>query len=257
MHGEPAEAPGFEHFKYVNPDAPKGGQVRIGVAGSFDNLNPLIVKGNAVAGMREYVFETLLARSLDEPFSLYGLIAQSVEMPEDRREITFNIDPRAKFSDGHPITADDVIFSWRLLRDKGRPNHRAYYAKVTSADRISDHAVRFVFDASGDREMPLILGLMPVLPQHAIDAATYDQTTLTPLIGSGPYRVARVDAGRAIVYERNRDYWGADLPVNRGRFNFDEVRFEYYRDVAAMFEAFKTGAIDVWNEEDPARWADG
>lgn len=257
MHGDPALPSGFARLPYVNPAAPKGGRITIGVTGSFDSLNPLIVRGSAVAGMREYVFETLLARSLDEPFSLYGLIARSVTMPDDRGSITFNLDPAARFSDGTPITPEDVIFSWRLLRDKGRPNHRTYYAKVATAEASGPHAVRFVLDGSGDRELPLILGLMPVLPKHAFDPETFEQTTLSPLVGSGPYNIGRVDAGRSITYVRNPDYWGRDLPVNRGRFNFDEVRFEYYRDGAAMFEAFKAGDIDVWNEEDPARWAGG
>jgi peptide/nickel transport system substrate-binding protein len=257
MHGTPKEAAGFAHFPYVDPEAPKGGRMVVGVSGSYDSLNPLIVRGNPVAGMREYVFETLLARSLDEPFSLYGLIARSVEMPEDRSSITFHLDERARFSDGRAITADDVVFSWQLLRDKGRPNHRTYYAKVAKAVRVGERTVRFEIDKGGDREIPLILGLMPVLPKHLIDAATFEQTTLTPPVGSGPYKIARVDAGRSVSYARDPAYWGRDLPVNRGRFNFDEVRFEYFRDGAAMFEAFKAGDIDFWYEEDPARWAGG
>lgn len=257
MHGTPKEPAGFAHFSYVDPAASKRGRIVVGVSGSYDSLNPLIVRGNPVAGMREYVYETLLARSLDEPFSLYGLVAETVEMPDDRSSITFHIDARARFADGIPMTADDVIFSWQLLRDKGRPNHRTYYAKVARAERVSERAVRFVLDAGGDRELPLILGLMPVLPRHLVDAATFDQTTLTAPVGSGPYEVARVDPGRSITYARDPDYWGRDLPVNRGRFNFDEVRFEYFRDGAAMFEAFKGGTIDFWYEEDPARWAGG
>lgn len=257
MHGAPKQAAGFAHFPYVDPEAPKGGRMVVGVSGSYDSLNPLIVRGNPVAGMREYVFETLLARSLDEPFSLYGLIAKSVEMPDDRSSITFHLDERARFSDGSPVTADDVVFSWQLLRDKGRPNHRTYYAKVAKAVRVGERSVRFEIEAGGDREIPLILGLMPVLPKHLIDAETFEQTTLVALVGSGPYKVARVDAGRSVSYARNADYWGRDLPVNRGRFNFDEVRFEYFRDGAAMFEAFKAGDIDFWYEEDPARWAGG
>ncbi len=256
MHGTPKEPENFKHFGYVNPQAPKGGRITIPMPGSFDNINPLIVKGNAVAGMREYVYETLLARSLDEPFSLYGLIAETVEMPEDRSEIIFNLNHSAKFSDGTPITADDVLFSWALLRDKGRPNHRSYYAKVTTAERLSRHRVRFVFEGR-DREMPLILGLMPVLPKHGTDVEAFDQTTFKPPIGSGPYRVGEVDPGRSITYVRDANYWGRDLPANRGRFNFDEVRFDYYRDGIAMFEAFKSGGADFWNEEDAARWASG
>ena len=257
MHGAPQEPAGFAHFPYANPSAPQGGRITIGVPGSFDSLNPLIVRGNAAAGMREYVYETLMARGLDEPFTLYGLIAESAQMADDRSEITFNLNPKARFSDGRPVTADDVLFSWMLLRDKGRPNHRSYYAKVRQAERLSEHKVRFVLEGD-DREMPLILGLMPVLPKHAINPETFDQTTLNHApVGSGPYRVASVEPGRSIIYRRNREYWGQDLPVNRGRFNFDEVRFEYYRDGIAMFEAFKSGAIDFWNEEDPARWASG
>lgn len=256
MHGTVTEPPDFSHFSYANQQAPKGGRITIGMPGSFDSLNPLIIKGNPVAGMRDYVYETLMARGLDEPFSLYGLIAQSAEMADDRSEIIFNINPKAAFSDGHPITADDVLFSWTLLRDKGRPNHRSYYAKVKSAEKLTAHRVRFVLDGE-DREMPLILGLMPILPRHAVDAETFDQTTLNAPLGSGPYTVESIDPGRSITYRRNPGYWGGDLPVNVGRFNFDEVRFDYYRDAIAMFEAFKSGNIDFWNEEDPARWASG
>ena len=225
--------------------------------GSFDSLNPLIVKGEPAAGIRDFVIESLMARGLDEPFTLYGLIAETVEMPEDRSSITFNLNPKARFSDGTPITADDVLFSFDLLKEKGRPNHRTYFSKVAKAERLSDHAVRFTFDASGDREMPLILGLLPVLPRHLIDPKTFDETSLEAPIGSGPYRVAKVDAGRSITYERDPNYWGKDLPVNRGRFNFEEIRFDYFREGSVQFEAFKTGQADLWPEEDPRRWANG
>ena len=257
MHGEPALPPGFAHFPYVDPAAPKGGRVALGVNGSFDSLNPFIVKGTAAAGVRELVVETLMARSLDEPFSLYGLLAQTVDVPPDRSEITFNLDPRASFSDGRPVTADDVLFSFEVLRDRGRPNHRTYYKKVRRAERLSDHAVRFVLDDGRDREMPLILALMPVLPRHLLTPDTFERTTLDPVVGSGPYRVARVDAGRTVVYARNPDYWGRDLPVNRGRFNFDEFRYEYFRDQSAMFEGLKSGLLTLRLEEDPSRWAEG
>lgn len=258
MHGAPALPEGFSHFPYADPAAPKGGRIVLGATGSFDSLNPLIIFGQAAGGVREYVFESLMARSLDEPFTLYGLIAERVEMPEDRREITFHLNPRAQFSDGTPLTADDVLFSWELLRDKGRRNHRTYYKKVTETQKLGPHTVRFVFGAAdGDREMPLILGLMPVLPKHKFSAETFEQTTLEPLIGSGPYRIAAVDPGRSIAYVRNPDYWGRDLPVNRGRFNFDEIRYEYYRLASNAFEAFKSGAIDFRTEDDPSRWAEG
>jgi peptide/nickel transport system substrate-binding protein len=257
MHGEPKQPADFKHFSYVNPDAPKGGRVVLSSYGSFDSLNPLIIKGEHAAGVREYVYESLLARSLDEPFTLYGLLAETIEVPEDRSAITFNLNPKARFSDGTPVTADDVLFSWELLKEKGRPNHRTYYSKVSKAERLSDRSVRFTFDADGDREIPLILGLLPVLPRHLIDPETFEQTTLTAPIGSGPYKVAKVDPGRALTYARNPDYWGKDLPVNRGRFNFDEIRFDYFREGSVMFEAFKTDRVNVWPEEDPRRWANG
>ena len=169
MHGEPAQPQGFTHFPYANPNAPKGGRLVLAKRGSFDSLNPLIVKGVSAEGIREYVYESLLARAYDEPFSLYGLIAESVETPDDRSFVEFTLNPEAKFSDGKPITVDDVIFSFELLRDHGRPNHRSYYQKVSKVEKTGDRKVKFTFDASGDREMPLIMGLMPVLPRHLID----------------------------------------------------------------------------------------
>lgn len=256
MHGTPKHSEGFKHFDYVNPDAPKGGRLRLGSQGSFDSLNPLIIKGDPGAGLREFLYESLLTRGLDEPFTLYAQLAQHVELAPDRSTVTFHLNPDARFSDGHPVTADDLLFSWRVLRDHGRPNHRAYYTKVTKTERLSDLSVRFDLEPD-DRELPLILGLMPILPSHLLDEDTFQRTTLTPPIGSGPYKMAQVDPGRSIVYERDPDWWGKDLPINRGRFNFDEIRFDYYRDDAAMFEAFKSGRIDIRPEEDPSRWAEG
>lgn len=257
MHGAPALAEDFPAFPYVNADAPKGGRITLGSSGSFDNLNPMIVRGEPVQGIREFVIESLMARSQDEPFTLYGLIAQSIDVPDSRDSVTFRLDPRAKFSDGTPLTAADVLFSFEALRDKGRPNYRTYYAKVTKAEALSDHEVRFQFKDAEDRELPLILALMPILPRHAMSLEKFDETTLTPLIGSGPYRISTVNPGRSITYQRNPDYWARDLPVNRGRFNFDEIRFDYYREGSTLFEAFKTGAIDLRNEDDPALWAKG
>jgi peptide/nickel transport system substrate-binding protein len=257
MHGAPALSAGFPNFPYVAPDAPKGGRVTLGSSGSFDNLNPMIVRGEPVQGIREFVIESLMARSQDEPFTLYGLIAETIDVPDDRSQVTFGLDKRAQFSDGKPVTAADVLFSFEVLRDKGRPNYRTYYKKVAKAEVLSDHEIRFVFAGTEDRELPLILGLMPILPRHAMNADKFEETTLTPLIGSGPYRIGPISPGRSITYQRNPDYWGRDLPVNRGRFNFDEIRFEYYREGATQFEAFKTGAIDVRNEDDPALWAKG
>jgi peptide/nickel transport system substrate-binding protein len=257
MHGDPKEPAGFDHFPYANPEAPQGGRVTLGLNGSFDSLNPLIVRGVPAAGVREFVVESLMVRGYDEPFTLYGLIAESVEVPPDRSAITFHLNPKARFSDGAPITADDVLFSFEVLKAKGRPNHRAYFAKVKRVERLSDHAARFEFDAEGDREIPLILGLMPVLPRHLMSAETFDRTTLEPLVGSGPYRIAAVEPGRSITYTRDPNYWGRDLAVNRGRFNFGEVRFEYYRESSALFEAFRSGHIDLRPEDDPGRWAEG
>jgi peptide/nickel transport system substrate-binding protein len=257
MHGTPALPGGFPNFPYTNPDAPKGGRVTLGSSGSFDNLNPMIVRGEPVQGIREFVVESLMARSQDEPFTLYGLIAETADVPEDRSGVTFRLNPRAAFSDGTPLTAADVLFSFEMLRDKGRPNYRTYYKKVAKAEALSDHEVRFVFAGTEDRELPLILALMPVLPRHAMNPDKFEETTLTPIIGSGPYTVANVNPGRSITYKRNPDYWGRDLPVNRGRFNFDEIRFDYYREGSTLFEAFKTGAIDLRNEDDPALWAKG
>ena len=257
LYGAPKEPAGFAHFSYVDPDAPKGGRLTLGAYGSFDSLNPLIVKGTPASGVRDFAIESLMARGLDEPFTLYGLIAETVEVPEDRSSVTFNLDPRAHFSDGQPITADDVIFSLELLREKGRPNHRTYFSKVAKSEKLSDRSVRFTFDAAGDREIPLIIALMPVLPKHATNADTFENTTLAPPIGSGPYRIGKIDPGRSLTFVRDPNYWGRDLPVNRGRFNFDEIRFDYFRDGAVMFDAFKSGLIDLWPEEDPRRWANG
>jgi peptide/nickel transport system substrate-binding protein len=257
LYGAPKQPPGFAHFSYVNPDAPKGGRLVLGAFGSYDSLNPLIIKGVAANGIRDFTIESLMARGLDEPFTLYGLVAETVEVPEDRSSITFHLNPKAHFSDGKPITADDVLFSLELLKEKGRPNHRTYFAKVAKAERLSERSVRFTFDAAGDREIPLILGLLPVLPKHAINPATYESTSLEVPVGSGPYVVGKIDAGRSITFVRDANYWGRDLPVNRGRFNFEEIRFDYFREGSVMFDAFKSGQIDLWPEEDPRRWSNG
>jgi len=257
LHGEPKEPPGFTHFSYVNPDARKGGRLVLGAFGSFDSLNPLIVRGVAANGVREFTVESLMARGLDEPFSLYSLIAESVEVPPDRSSVTFHLNPKARFSDGHPITADDVLFSFEVLKEKGRPNYRTYFSKVVKTERLSDRSVRFTFDAAGDREIPLILGLMPILAKHATNPDTFENTSLTAPVGSGPYTIGKIDPGRSVTYVRDPNYWGRDLPVNRGRFNFDEIRFDYYREGSVMFDAFKAGQIDLWPEEDPRRWANG
>jgi len=257
MHGTPAMPPDFTHMPYVNPDAPKGGRLVLGFTGAFDSLNPLIVRGIAVQQIRGYVVESLMARGYDEPFTLYGLLAERVETNDARSEVTFHLNPRARFSDGHPVRANDVLFSWQLLRDKGRPNHRLYYAKVSRAEALDDLTVRFSFGDGDDRELPLILGLMPILPKHAVDPETFENTTLAPPLGSGPYRVTHVDPGSSVTLTRNPDYWGRDLPINRGLWNFDEVRIDFYREANGQFEAFKRGLYDVRVEDEPLRWHDG
>jgi peptide/nickel transport system substrate-binding protein len=263
MHGAPALPANFDHLPYANPDAPKGGRLVQGLLGTFDSLNPLIVKGLPVQQVRGYgfergyVIESLMARGDDEPFTLYGLLAASVETDDERSFVTFHLDPRARFSDGQPVRAEDVLFSWTLLRDHGRPNHRQYYSKVTKAEALDDLTVRFDFGGVHDRELPLILGLMPILPRHATDVATFEETSLKPPIGSGPYRITSVNPGTSVTFTRNPDYWGRDLPVNRGLWNFNEIRLDFYRDANAQFEAFKRGLYDFRVETEPLRWHDG
>jgi len=257
MHGAPAWPEDFGRLPYANPDAPKGGRLVQGILGTFDSLNPFIVKGIAPPSMRGYVVESLMARGYDEPFTLYGLIARRVETDAQRSYVTFYLDPAAKFSDGTPVSAEDVIFSWQLLRDKGRPNHRIYYAKVAKAEAVGEQAVRFDLSGSNDRELPLILGLMPVLAKHAVKPDTFEETSFQAPLGTGPYVVGAVDPGKSVVLKRNPNYWGRDLPINRGLWNFDEVRFDYYREANSHLEAFKRGLYDLRNEHDPGRWQTG
>ena len=257
MHGAPALPANFTHMPYANPDAPKGGRLVQGVLGSFDSVNPLIVKGLAVPQIRGYVVESLMARGNDEAFTLYGLLARSVETDEGRHYVTFRLDPRARFSDGKPVTSDDVLFSWALLRDKGRPNYRQYYSKVAKAEAPDLLTVRFDFGGVTDRELPLILGLMPILPRHAVDVGTFEETSMAAPVGSGPYRVSAINPGVSVTLVRNPDYWGRDLPINRGLWNFDEVRLDYYREANGYFEAFRRGLYDFRVETEPLRWHDG
>ena len=257
MHGEPAMPPSFVAMPYVNPDAPKGGRLTQGVLGTFDSLNPMIVRGLALPSLRGYVFESLMARGYNEPFTLYGLLAESVETDDERSYVTFHLNPLARFSDGRPVTAEDIIFTWQLLRDKGRPNYRTYYSKVKRAEIVGPRAVKFEFDGGSDRELALILGLMPVLPKHAIDPERFEETTLNPPVATGPYVVKHVDAGRSATLVRNPDYWGANLPINRGLWNFDEIKIDFYRDDNSYFEAFKKGLYDIRAETDPTRWQMG
>ena len=257
MHGQPVLPNDFKNLPYTNPNAAKGGRLTWGLLGSFDSLNPFIVRGIAVQQIRGYVVESLMARNNDEPFSLYGLLADGIETDDARSYVAFHINPSAHFSDGSPVTAQDVLFSWRLMRDHGRPNHRLYYSKVKDARAPNPQTVRFDFAGEADRELPLILGLMPVFSQKAVNVGTFEETSMTAPLGSGPYRVTEVRPGASVTLTRNPDYWGRDLPINRGLWNFGEIRLDYYRDANGAFEAFKRGLYDFRNENEPLRWHEG
>jgi microcin C transport system substrate-binding protein len=263
MSGAPQFPDGLTSFPYVNPAAPKDGTLKLAATGAFDSLNPFIVRGQPPLGLgtgfMALVYEPLMARSWDEPFTLYGLIAKTVEVAADRSSIIFNLNPKAHFSDGQLVTADDVIFSYETLRDQGRPNHRTYYKKVASVEKLSPQRVKFTFkpgaDGRIDREMPLIMGLMPILPKQDWQDRDFNQTTWRVPVGSGPYRITAVDPGRAITYKRDPDYWGHDLPVQRGLYNFDTIHIDYYRDDGIALQAFKAGQFDLRHEMDPNKWA--
>ena len=261
MHGDPALPADFAHLPYADPDAPRGGTITHGVQGSFDSLNQFIVQGGTTTarGIRDtdfgaLVIESLLERNLDEPFTLYGLLAESVRMPEERDWIEFRINEKARFSDGTPVTVDDVIFSFEILRDKGRPHFRSRYSRITSIEKTGERSVRFTFADGSDRELPLLVGMSPIFAKHTIDPQTFDRSTLVPPVGSGPYIIDSVDPGNRIVYRRDPDYWAKDLPIRRGMYNFDRLSIEYYRDENTLFEAFKKGLVQVLPVADPARW---
>ncbi|QIB36398.1 extracellular solute-binding protein [Ancylobacter pratisalsi] len=256
MHGRPLYPPDFTHYRSVNAEAPKGGQMIQAAVGTFDSLNPFIIRGTAPPFVRWNIIESLMARSPDEAFTCYGLLARSVTTDDARSFVAFEIDPAARFSDGTAVTADDVLFSFELLRAKGQPNHRSYYGKVAQAVVTGPLEIRFEF-ATVDRELPLILALMPVLARHSIDEARFEETSFTAPLGSGPYTVGEVKPGDTVVLKRRPDYWGRDLPVNRGNFNFDVLRYDFYRDVNSQFEAFKRGLYDIRFETDPGRWKTG
>ncbi|MDP3898271.1 MAG: extracellular solute-binding protein [Mesorhizobium sp.] len=258
MHGEPALGPDFSHFAYANPDAPKGGTINYAMRGTFDSLNPFIVQGQGASGILDLslgynVFDSLMQRSMDEPFTLYPLLAKSVETDAARSFVEFRIDARAKFSDGEPVTPDDVIFTFELLRDKGWPRYATTVKKIAAMEKVGTDGVRFTF-GQPDRELPLILGLMPVLPKHATDAENFAKSSLKPMIGSGPYTIETVRPGELLTLRRDPDYWARDLPSKRGVHNYDEIRVNYFRDENALFEAFKKGLVDVQIEADSGRW---
>lgn len=254
MHGLPKYKEGFKNYDFVNPNAPKRGKIVLGEVGSFDSLNPWILKGVAAKKI-SLTRATLLARSPEEPFTLYGVVAESIEFPENRAWIIFNIRPQAKWDHGKPITADDIIFSLNTWLDQGQPFMKTFYRKVQKVEKLSDKKVKFVFDPEkADRELPLIMGLMPLLPKDVYEKQDLSKIALQPLVSNGPYRVKSFEPGRFIIYERVKDFWGKDLPTYKGRFNFDEIRLDYYLSEAILFEAFKSGKIDVIEEENPQKW---
>ena len=254
MHGDLKYGPGFTHFDYVNPDAPKGGELRLYALGTFDSFNPFIIKGNPDDGSGR-IYDTLLTSSADEPFSEYGLLAESVETPPDRSWVIFRLRKEARWHDGQPVTADDVLWSYEALRSKGQPFYRAYYANVDKAEKLDERTVKFTFKPGENRELPLIMGQLTVLPKHYWASREFDATTLDPPLGSGPYRIGTFEAGRWSSYERVPDYWGKDLAVNRGRHNFDRVRYDYYQNMTVAQEALKAGAYDLRVEASSKDWA--
>ena len=254
MYGEPKYGPDFTHFDYVNPEAPKGGTIRLARRGTFDSFNPYIPKGNAGAG---WSVERLLVHSGDEPFTEYGLIAETVEWPQDRSWVIFNLRPEARWHDGKPITVDDVIWSFEMLKTKGHPFYRFYYGSVANAEKLGERRVKFSFNETGNRELPLIIGQLPILPKHYWEAEgrDFEKTTLEPPLGSGPYRIVDFEAGRYVVVERVEDWWGKDLAVNRGRANFQRIRYDYFRDDTVIRQALKSGDIDFHSETQSKAWA--
>ncbi len=256
MYGDLRYDEDFAHFDHVNPDALKGGQLRQDAPGTFDSLNPYIIKGTPAAGLA-LIFDTLLVSSFDEPFSEYGLIAESIEVPEDRSFVRFNLDPKARFHDGEPIKVEDVIFSFNILRDEGSPLYRYYYANVSEIEKTGERQVTFSFDEGTNRELPLILGQLPVLPKHYYDEHPFNESTLTPPLGSGPYTIGEFEAGKFIEFDRVEDYWAADHPVNIGRYNFDTIRYDYFRDRDQAQQNFLAGELDIFRENSSKRWATG
>jgi peptide/nickel transport system substrate-binding protein len=254
MYGDPALPPDFVSLPYANPDAPKGGRIVFGESGGFDSLNPFIVKGSTPAGVSLLTVETLLGRSYDEPFTLYGLLAESVDTDEARSYVEFTLREGARFSNGAPVTVEDVLWSFEKLGVEGSPRYAAAWAKIASSEQTGPRSVKFTFNVV-DRELPLILGLRPILQKAQWEGKDFTATTLEPPIGSGPYVVDSFEAGRYISFRKNPDWWGKDLSFNRGMHNFDEVRYDYFGDGGVVFEAFKAGEITTFRETNPAKWA--
>jgi microcin C transport system substrate-binding protein len=256
VFGAPKYGPDFRHFDYVNPAAPKGGTLSTGANGGFDSLNPFIIRGNPAENLM-LVYDTLMTPSTDETGTVYGLIAESVELPEDKSWIVFHLRPEARWQDGAAVTAEDVKWSYETLRDEATPSFKSSWQDVSGVEIIDAHTIKFTFSRPDARLSLLALAEMPVLPKHYwehVETKFRDNTNALPL-GSGPYRVSEVELGRDIVYERNKDWWGKDLPVNRGRYNFDKIKIEYFRDETANLEAFARGLYNFRQENTASRWA--
>ena len=257
MHGLPKYKSNFSHLNYVNPIAPKGGTLRYGVYGSYDNLNRVAFKGRKAAGLG-YVNDTLMRRVWDEAFTLYGLIAEFVEMPEDRSYVIFYINPNARFHDGSPITRQDVIFSLETFQTKGTPNQKKTYGKVIKTELVGQTGIKMIFVNNEDKELPLVIaGFLPIISKSYYGNLDVTKSFLNIPVGSGPYKISEVDPGRRIVYSRVKNYWAKDLPVNKGQYNFDTLTYDYYKDSNVLLEAFKVGEYDYRREYNAKRWLTG
>jgi len=255
MYGEPALPPDFVSLPYANPDAPKGGRIVLGESGGFDSLNPFIVNGIAPYGVSALTIETLMGRSYDEPFTLYGLLAESINTDPERSWVEFTLRENARFSDGSPVTVEDVIWSFETLGTQGHPRYAAAWGKIAKSEVTGPRSVKFTFNTV-DRELPLILGLRPILKKAQWDGKDFTASTLEAPIGSGPYIVDRFEPGAFVSYRKNPDWWGKDLPFYRGQHNLDEVRIDYFGDAGVVFEAFKGGEITSYRETNPVKWAE-
>ena len=261
LHGTPKYGPDFTHVSYVNPDAPKGGALKLNAIGSFDSLNPFIVKGTPAAGLTfirsGLVYESLMQNAWDEPFTLYGVIAENITMADDKSWVAFDLRPEATWADGKPITPEDVVWTFETLRDKGQPFFKAYYGDVEKAEITGERSVKFTFKVAGNAELPLIIAEMSILPKHywTAEGREFDKTSLEAPLGSGPYKIGKVEAGRSVEYIRRDDWWGKDLPLFQGFYNFDRITYDYYRDNNVALEAFLSGEFDVQIENTAKLWA--
>ncbi|MCV6596652.1 MAG: extracellular solute-binding protein [Mangrovicoccus sp.] len=255
MYGDPALPPDFVSLPYANPDAPKGGMIRFGERGGFDSLNPHILKGRAPYALRALLFESLMGRTLDEPFTLYGLLAESVETGPNREWVEFTLREEAAFSDGSPVTVEDVIWSYETLGTQGHPRFLGSWSKVEKIEATGPRSLRLTFNTA-DRELALIMGMRPIFQKAQFEGRDFSESSMIAPIATGPYVVAEAEPGRRLVLKRNPDYWGKDLPLNAGRHNFDVIQYDFFADAGVIFEAFKAGELSFYRESNPARWAD-